>query len=126
MSLNTDATQRPRGLGLHTKAPLISTIDIYGNSINLADLLKNHNGVLIDFFRGTWWTYWKEHLEHITKHYDELKERKIKIISIATDTPGLLKKYKETNNFPVEMVSDRGGKIAKDYNVYWFAEGWSK
>ncbi len=24
------------------------------------------------------------------------------------------------------MVSDRGAKIAKDYNVYWFAEGWGK
>ena len=35
-------------------------------------------------------------------------------------------KYKETNNFPVDMISDRGGKIAQAYNVYWFAEGWSK
>ncbi len=24
------------------------------------------------------------------------------------------------------MISDRGAKIAKDYNVYWFAEGWGK
>ena len=24
------------------------------------------------------------------------------------------------------MISDRGAKIAKDYNVYWFVEGWGK
>lgn len=24
------------------------------------------------------------------------------------------------------MISDRGAKIAKDYNVYWFTEGWGK
>jgi peroxiredoxin len=38
----------------------------------------------------------------------------------------LLKKFREDNNFPVDMISDRGAKIAKDYNVYWFAEGWGK
>ncbi|MFX1451099.1 MAG: hypothetical protein ACFFCM_09670 [Promethearchaeota archaeon] len=54
MNLSNDAVQRPRGLGLHTRAPPINTIDIYGNFINLTDLLKQHNGVLIDFFRGTW------------------------------------------------------------------------
>ena len=54
MGLNKEETQRPRGLGLHTKAPMINTIDIYGKPINLTNLLKDHNGVIIDFFRGTW------------------------------------------------------------------------
>lgn len=34
-----------------------------------------------------------------------------------------MKKFKEENNFSVDMISDRGGKIAKDYGVYWFTEG---
>lgn len=126
MVLNKDATQRPRGLALYSQAPIISTVDIYSNSVNLEKLLKTYNGVLIDFFRGSWWTYWKNELEYLTKHFQEFEERNIKIISIASDTIGLLRKFKEENNFPVDMVSDRGAKIAKDYNVYWFAEGWGK
>ena len=54
MDVKNEATQRPRGLGLHTKAPMIDTFDIYGNHINLGNLLKEYNGILIDFFRGTW------------------------------------------------------------------------
>jgi hypothetical protein len=54
MVLNKEGMQRPRGLGLHVKAPQINTIDIYGNLVNLANLLKEYNGVIIDFFRGTW------------------------------------------------------------------------
>lgn len=54
MVLNKDATQRPRGLALYSQAPIISTLDIYSNSVNLEKLLKTYNGVLIDFFRGSW------------------------------------------------------------------------
>ncbi len=54
MSLNNESTPRPRGLGLNSKAPPINTIDIYGNPINLSNLLREYNGILIDFFRGTW------------------------------------------------------------------------
>jgi peroxiredoxin len=31
--------------------------------------------------------------------------------------------FKEENSFEVDIVSDRGAKIAKDYDVYWFAPG---
>ncbi|MFX1375505.1 MAG: hypothetical protein ACFFA0_06815 [Promethearchaeota archaeon] len=45
---------RPKGIDINAKAPHIDTIDIYGNQINLYNLLNEYNGVLIDFFRGNW------------------------------------------------------------------------
>lgn len=54
MGLNKEEIARPKGLGLHSKAPMINTVDIYGKSINLANFLETYNGVIIDFFRGTW------------------------------------------------------------------------
>jgi len=53
-------------------------------------------------------------------------ERNIKLISIASDSVRLLQKFKEENNFKVDMISDRGAKIAKQYDVYWFAPGGGK
>ena len=44
-------------------------------------------------------------------------------MSIASDSDRLLQKFKEENNFAEDMISDRGAKIAKDYDVYWFAPG---
>ena len=52
--------------------------------------------------------------------------RNVKIISIASDSVRLLRTFKEDNNFEVDMVSDRGAKIAKEYGVYWFAPGGGK
>jgi hypothetical protein len=44
----------PSGLSVGTTAPMIDTQDIYGKPINLNKLLQEFNGILIDFFRGSW------------------------------------------------------------------------
>jgi peroxiredoxin len=56
----------------------------------------------------------------------EFQTRKIKLISIASDSVRLLRKFKEENKFTVDMISDRGAIIAKEYGVYWFAPGGGK
>ena len=61
----------------------------------------------------------------LTEHIHDFEERKVKLISIASDTDRLLKNFKEENNFTVDMISDRSAKIAKNYDVYWFTYGWS-
>jgi hypothetical protein len=49
-----DFSDSKKGLTVGTKAPIIDTIDIYGNQINLTKILKSYRGVVIDFFRGAW------------------------------------------------------------------------
>ena len=117
---------RPKGLDINAKAPYIDSVDIYGNQINLHNLLNENNGVLIDFFRGNWWNHCKIHLKLLTEHLEEFKKRNIRLISIASDSIRLLRKFKEDNNFEVDIISDRGAKIAREYDVYWFAPGGGK
>lgn len=121
--MNDEEPPRPNGLPTGSTAPLIDTKDINGNSLNLKKLLGEYNGVLIDFFRGNWWKHWKEHLSLLTKHIEEFERKNVKLLSIANDSPRLLAKFKEENNFKIDLIADRGAKIAKDYDVYWFAPG---
>lgn len=62
----------------------------------------------------------------LTEKISEFEKRNIKLISIASDSVRLLSKFKEENNFHVDMISDRGAKIAKLYDVYWYAPGGGK
>ncbi len=117
---------RPKGLQIYSNAPMIDTVDIYDNPINLSDLLGTYKGVLIDFFRGNWWSHCKKHLKLLTEHISEFEKRKIKLISIASDSVRLLRKFREENKFNVDLVADRGALIAKKYEVYWFAPGAGK
>jgi hypothetical protein len=43
-----------KGLSIGVKAPMIDTVDIHGNKINLTNVLQEYRGLLIDFFRGAW------------------------------------------------------------------------
>jgi len=114
---------RPKGLPVGSNAPLFDTQDIYGNNIILTQLLKIFNGVLIDFFRGNWWSHCKKHLALLTENKFHFENKNIKVISIAADSVRLLQKFKEENEFSIDMIADRGAKIARDYDVYWFAPG---
>ena len=59
----------------------------------------------------------------LSDHIDEFEKRNVKLISIASDSIGLLRRFKEEYDFKVDMVSDRGATIAKDYDVYWYIKG---
>lgn len=52
--MNDEEPPRPYGIDINITAPQIDTKDIYNNPVNLYELLKNFDGVLIDFFRGNW------------------------------------------------------------------------
>ena len=116
---------RPNGIPIGTIAPNFKINSISGKLIILNKLLEKHCGVLLDFFRGNWWKHWKTHLILLTSHIKEFEEKKIKVLSIANDSIRLLTKFKEENNFKVDIIADRGAKIAKMYNVYWFGPGGS-
>ena len=62
----------------------------------------------------------------LTERISEFEKRNIKLLSIASDSVRLLKQFKEENKFEVDIISDRGAIIAKQYDVYWFAPGAGK
>ncbi len=47
-----------------------------------------------------------------------LKEFNVKLISIAIDLPDKLIKMKYKNNFKIQIITDRAGRISKVYNVF--------
>ena len=121
--MNDEEPPRPSGLPENSEAPKFDTKDIYGKNVNLENLLEENNGVMIDFFRGNWWSHCKKHLHLLTENLNEFEKRNVKLLSIASDSERLLKNFKEENNFTIDFISDRGAKIAKDFDVYWFAPG---
>ncbi len=42
------------GLPIGTIAPVINTKDVFENTVNLTELLRDNRGIIVDFFRGAW------------------------------------------------------------------------
>jgi peroxiredoxin len=47
-------------------------------------------------------------------------KNKIRLITISTDSTNHLIKFREENGFNFTLISDRGAKMAKQFNVYTF------
>ena len=43
-----------KGLLKGARAPIFNAKDIHGEEVNLEELLRKHEYILIDFFRGAW------------------------------------------------------------------------
>ena len=54
----------------------------------------------------------------MTENLVKLKELNVKLISIAIDLPDKLIKMKYKNNFKIQFVTDRAGRLSKAYNVF--------
>lgn len=54
----------------------------------------------------------------MTENLSKLKELNIKLISIAIDLPDKLIKMKYKNNFKIQFITDRAGRLSKAYNVF--------
>jgi len=54
MMTETHISTPNKGLTIGSKAPIIETKDIFDKEINLNDLLEKYNGVMIEFWRGSW------------------------------------------------------------------------
>jgi peroxiredoxin len=54
----------------------------------------------------------------LTKNLSILKEYNIKLISIAIDLPDKLIKMKYKNNYKIQFITDRAGRISKAYKVF--------
>ena len=106
------------GLQLGTKAPIINSMDVFDQNINTEEILQNHRGVLIDFFRGAWWYYWKIQLSKFNNAASEFNKRNVKLITIASDKGRPLKKLAEKENYNFTVVADPEVKISKEYNVF--------
>ena len=48
----------------------------------------------------------------------EFENRNVKLIAIAKDSTRRLLKMKDNNNYNFPIIADKGGKIAKSYNMF--------
>ena len=108
-----------KGLKIGTKAPAFDIIDTENRRINLYNILKDANGVILEFYRGAYWDPCRKQLiETFQEHLGEFKQRNIKILALAPDNSVKLKQVAAEDKYGFPIIPDTKGKIAKNFKVY--------
>lgn len=103
-------------LKIGDEAPLILAKDQNGKEINSANILKEHQ-ILLIFYRGNWCPYCNQHLSSLHERLKEFEEKGVFVLVVS---PEKVSKTVETgskydNEFSV--VHDTDNKIMTDYKV---------
>lgn len=114
MTENLD-NSNPDGLEVGTEAPDFTVTNVQNDqSFNLKEALKSHRGVLINFYRGSWWPYWQAFFKRLSEDNRLFEQHDVIVVIIAPDANNALQKM---NTYGYVNVSDPVRDITKNYDA---------
>lgn len=105
------------GLKTGADAPMFSATDNAGKNINLKNLLKTHNAVVLFFYRGQWCPYCNKHIQQLQDSLQLLTAKGAYVVGVTPETGENIGKTIEKTHASFSMVHDEGYKIMKAYDV---------
>lgn len=99
-------------------APLFELSGADGQSVKLADLLKNGPVVLV-WYRGGWCPYCNIQLRTYQQLLPRFAEHDAQLVAISPELPDNSLSTKDKNDLEFHVLSDVGNKVAADYNIVY-------
>ncbi len=99
------------------KAPLFAGVDNNDKKLNLKSLLKDHNAVVLFFYRGHWCTYCNKEIKNIQDSLAMITAKGAIVVGVTPETDlGIITTVSKTNaSFPI--IHDIQYKIMKQFGV---------
>lgn len=88
-----------------------------GQNVELDEVLKEKDFVVISFYRGMWCPYCNLELKSLQEIKPELDALNAELIAISPQTPDNSLETKEKNELTFKVVSDTNNLVAKDYGL---------
>ena len=110
------AQEKPEGLFINSKAPDFKAKDQNGNEVNMKDLRKKGNVVVV-FYRGNWCPYCSKYIKKLQDSLEVIKSAGAQLVLITPEAEqGIDSTVAKTGaTFPI--IYDKDMKIANGYKV---------
>lgn len=106
------------GLSVGDMAPKFSGIDQNGKTIDLEELLKEGEVVVI-FYRGYWCEICNKHLSTLQTQLSSITDKGATVVAITTESNEYAKKTSDKNELSFSVISDSSLSILSDYKVLY-------
>jgi peroxiredoxin len=105
------------GINKGDAAPLFSSADNSGKTIDLAAILKSHKAVVLFFYRGQWCPYCNKYVKQLQDSLTLLTAKGAYVIGVTPETGENINKTMEKTHASFSIIQDKGYSIMKDYKV---------
>jgi peroxiredoxin len=110
------------GLKIGDTAPVFTTKDNSGKTVDLKALLKSNKAVVLFFYRGQWCPYCNKQMQHIQDSLQMLTGKGAYVIGVTPETAENIGKTVAKTKATYSIVQDKGYSIMKSYGVNYVME----
>lgn len=107
---------KPEGLKMGDIAPDINAMDQDGKKVQLKELLKKGDVVVI-FYRGQWCPFCSKQLSKVNDSLSFVSAKGASVIAVTPETPENIKKTVEKTKATYAILEDNNMSIMKSYKV---------
>ena len=110
------AQEKPEGLFINSKAPDFKAPDQNGQEINLKDLRKKGDVVVV-FYRGYWCPYCNRFLRKLNDSLDLIRQKGAQVVVVTMEGEAGVDSTVAKIQPAFPIISDKDGKISNGYKV---------
>lgn len=110
---STDAQQV---LPLNSKAPIFKAVTAQGNTIDLSEVTKQKQVVLM-FYRGQWCPYCNKQMSEMQDSLQFIRDLGATVIAVTPEKPEEIAKAVEKSGASFDIIYDKNHQIMDMYNV---------
>lgn len=104
-------------LPVGSDAPTIVGTDQNGTNINSTELLKEHNAVVLLFYRGSWCPVCARHLTQLQDSLQLILDKNVAVLVVTPETPESIEKMTSKTGATFSIVHDQDYQIMNNYKV---------
>lgn len=104
------------------KAPLFNAKDNSGKLIDLKKILKEHQSVVLFFYRGQWCPFCSKHIKNLQDSLQVLTAKGAYVIGVSPENAASIDKTVAKTKASFSIISDRNYSIMKAYQVNYVME----
>ena len=111
------STYAQKGLQVGATAPAVSGTDQNGKKITLKQLLKDHQSVVLFFYRGQWCPYCNKHIKDLQDSLQLLTAKNAYVIGITPESNENIAKTIKKTNAGFSIIQDANDSIMQAFGV---------
>lgn len=103
-------------LRVDDEIPLFDLLNVHGQSIAIADLLKQ-GPIVLTFYRGSWCPYCNLELRAYQRSLADIKKQGGQVVAVSPELPDSSLSNAEKMSLEFEVLSDIGNKVAYQFGL---------